>query len=268
MTEEKTILITNDDGIRAYGLVAVANTLKDLGRLVIVAPSVQKSGVGRSLSLFEPIRVSSARIEGHEAYAVAGTPTDAVLIAEYAILKQKPDLLVSGINVGENLSTESVMTSGTLGAALTGASQDIPALAISLQAHRAHVFESRTEVDFGLAANVARALAIHILKHGMPEKVDVLNVNVPMDVSDLRYKVTRLQRNVFDIRIIERLDPRGNAYFWIGSDLKKSQQTDSDVYALNNGFISVTPLTLDSTAVAEQTTLQKWLKALESVDTR
>jgi 5'-nucleotidase len=268
MTQEKTILITNDDGIRSYGLIAVANALKDLGRLVIVAPSVQKSGVGRSLSLFEPIRVSGARVEGHEAYAVAGTPTDAVLIAEYAILKQKPDLLVSGINVGENLSTESVMTSGTLGAALTGASQDIPALAISLQAHRAHVFESRAEVDFGLAANVVRALGSHVLKHGMPEKVDVLNVNVPTDVSDARYKVTRLQRNVFDIRIIERLDPRGNAYFWIGSDLKKSQQTDSDVYALNNGFVSVTPLTLDSTAVAEESTLQEWLKPLEAVGAR
>jgi 5'-nucleotidase len=268
MTQEKTILITNDDGIRSYGLIAVANALKDLGRLVIVAPSVQKSGVSRSLSLFEPIRVSGARVEGHEAYAVAGTPTDAVLIAEYAILKQKPDLLVSGINIGENLSTESVMTSGTLGAALTGASQDIPALAISLQAHHAHVFESRTELDFGLAANVARVLASHVLKYGMPEKVDVLNVNVPMDVREARFKVTRLQRNVFDIRIIERLDPRGNAYFWIGSDLKKSQQTDSDVYALSNGFVSVTPLTLDNTAVADQNILQKWLKALDTVGAR
>jgi 5'/3'-nucleotidase len=268
MTQEKTILVTNDDGIRSYGLVAVANALKDLGKLVIVAPSVQRSGVGRSLSLFEPIRVSGAKVEGHEAYAVAGTPTDAVLIAEYAILKQKPDLLVSGINVGENLSTESVMTSGTLGAALTGASQDIPAVAVSLQAHRAHIFESRTEVDFGVAANVAKTLASHVLKRGMPEKVDVLNVNVPMDVSTLRYKVTRLQRNVFDIRIIERLDPRGNAYFWIGSDLKKSHQIDSDVYALNNGFVSITPLTLDSTAVAEEGTLKKWLKALDAVNAR
>jgi len=256
MTQEKTILITNDDGIRSYGLIALANALKDLGKLVIVAPSVQKSGVGRSLSLFEPIRVSGAKVEGHEAYAVAGTPTDAVLIAEYAILKQKPDLLISGINVGENLSTESVMTSGTLGAALTGASQDMPSLAISLQAHRAHVFESRKEVDFDLAANVARVLGTHVLKHGMPDNIDVLNV-----------KVTRLQRNVFDIRIIERLDPRGNAYFWIGSDLKKSQQTDSDVYALDKGFVSVTPLTLDSTAVAEGDTLKKWLKPLEAVGT-
>ena len=169
---------------------------------------------------------------------------------------------------GRTSGTESVMTSGTLGAALTGASQDIPSLAISLQAHRAHVFESRIKVDFDLAANVARVMASHVLNYGMPEKVDVLNVNVPMDVNDARYKVTRLQRNVFDIRIIERLDPRGNVYFWIGSDLRKSKQTDSDVYALNNGFVSVTPLTLDSTAVAERDTLQKWLKSLDTVRAR
>ena len=263
MSQEKTILITNDDGIRSLGLLAAANALSDLGRLIIVAPSVQKSGVGRSLSLFGPIRVSSAKVEGYEAYAVAGTPTDAVLIAEYAILKRKPDLLVAGINVGENLSTESVMTSGTLGAALTGASQDIPAIAISLQAHRAHVFEARSEVDFGLAADAGRTLAAHTLARGLPAKVDVLNVNVPMGVAVTRYKTTRLQRNVFDIRIIERLDPRGNAYFWIGSDFKNSQQPGTDVYALNNGFVSVTPLTLDNTAATDERSLQEWLKAVD-----
>jgi 5'-nucleotidase len=262
MASEKLILITNDDGIRSYGLVAAANALEELGRIVVVAPATQKSGVGRSVSLFEPIRVSGAKVEGHEAYAVAGTPTDAVLIAEYAILKRKPDLLISGINVGENLSTESVMTSGTLGAALTGASQGIPSLAISLQAHHAHVFESRSELDFGIAADVARALASRTLQCGMPEQVDVLNVNVPMHASRPRFKITRLERNVFDIRIIERLDPRGNAYFWIGSDFKDSEQLDSDVYALKKGFVSVTPLTLDSTAATKADTLQRWLNFL------
>jgi 5'-nucleotidase len=262
MVSEKLILITNDDGVRSHGLVAAANALEELGRIVVVAPATQKSGVGRSVSLFEPIRVSGAKVEGHEAYAVAGTPTDAVLIAEYAILKRKPDLLISGINVGENLSTESVMTSGTLGAALTGASQGIPSLAISLQAHHAHVFESPTEIDFGVAADVARALAARALECGMPEQVDVLNVNVPMHASRPRFKITRLQRNVFDIRIIERLDPRGNAYFWIGSDFKDSEQLDSDVYALKKGFVSVTPLTLDSTAKTKADTLERWLDVL------
>ncbi len=112
MTKEKLIVITNDDGIHSAGIAAAADAVCNLGRVVIVSPSTQKSGVGRSLSLFEPIRVSTAKVNDYEAYAIGGTPTDAVLIAEYAILKRKPDLLISGINIGENVSTESVMTSG------------------------------------------------------------------------------------------------------------------------------------------------------------
>jgi len=262
MSRETTILLINDDGIRSGGLVVAANALKNLGRVVIVAPSVQKSGVGRSLSLFEPIRVSSAKVENYEAYAVAGTPTDAALIAEYAILRQKPDLLVSGINIGENVSTESVMTSGTVGAALTGASQSIPSFAISLQAHHTDVFEPQNEIDFSTAAEVTRTLASQILKRGMPQDVDAFNVNVPMTVVDSEYKITRLERNVFDIRIIERLDPRGNAYFWIGSDFKTSQTLDTDVYALDHGHISVTPLKLDNTVADGEKILGPWLKSL------
>ena len=265
MSSEKTILIINDDGIRSRGLVQTARALSDLGRIVLVAPLVQKSGVGRSLSLFEPIRVSRATIDEYEAYAVAGTPTDAVLLAEYAILHKKADLLVSGINVGENLSTESIMTSGTVGAALTGASQGIPSMAVSLQAHHGDVFEPRTEIDFSVAADVTRAIADHIVTHGMPPNVDVLNLNVPMGVVQPEYQVTRLERNVFDIRIIERFDPRGNAYFWIGSDFKQSETPGTDVYALNNGRISVTPLTLDNTARSSETLLNKWLHALSSL---
>ncbi len=262
MSAEKTILIINDDGIRSHGLAHTARALTGLGRIVLVAPVAQKSGVGRSLSLFEPIRVSRVAVDEYEAYAVAGTPTDAVLLAEYAILHKKADLLVSGINVGENLSTESIMTSGTVGAALTGASQGIPSVAVSLQAHHADVFEPQNEIDFSVAADVTRVTASHILAHGMPPNVDALNVNVPMGVTQPEYQVTRLERNVFDIRIIERLDPRGNAYFWIGSDFLKSETPGTDVYALNSGRISVTPLTLDNTARSSETTVSKWLDAL------
>ncbi len=265
MPREKTILIVNDDGIRSLGLARTARVLSDLARIVLVAPLVQKSGVGRSLSLFEPIRVSRVTVDEHEAYAVAGTPTDAVLLAEYAILHKKADVLVSGINVGENLSTESVMTSGTVGAALAGASQGIPSLAVSLQAHHADVFEPQGEIDFSVAAEVTRALTTHIITHGMPSNVDVLNVNVPMDVARPEYEVTRLERNVFDIRVIERLDPRGNAYFWIGSDFKHSETPGTDMHALHNGRISVTPLTLDNTAHASDTTLRTWLQSLPGV---
>ncbi len=261
-SDDTTILIVNDDGIHARGLERAARALQDLGQIVLVAPLVQKSGVGRSVSLFEPIRVSRVTIGDYEAYAVAGTPTDAVLLAEYAILHKKADVLVSGINVGENLSTESVMTSGTVGAALTGASQGIPSVAVSLQAHHVDVFEPQNEIDFNLAADVTRAMVSHILQHGMPRHVDVLNVNVPMGVSKPEYEVTRLERNVFDIRVIERLDPRGNAYFWIGSDFKQSEAPGTDMFALTGGHISVTPLTLDNTAQVSETRVSTWLHSL------
>ncbi len=265
MASENTILVINDDGIHSPALARTARALSDLGTVILVAPLVQKSGVGRSLSLFEPIRVSRTTVDHYEAYAVAGTPTDAVLLAEYAILHKKADLLVSGINVGENLSTESIMTSGTVGAALTGASQCIASMAVSLQAHHADVFEPQAEIDFSVATDVTRTIASHIITHGMPPNVDVLNVNVPMGAVRPEYQLTRLERNVFDIRIIERVDPRGNAYFWIGSDFKQSETPGTDAHALNSGRISVTPLTLDNTAPSSGITLSKWLHALPSV---
>ncbi len=154
------------------------------------------------------------------------------------------------------------MTSGTVGAALTGASQGIPSIAVSQQAHHADVFEPQSEIDFGVAADVTRALVSHVLMHDMPSNVDALNVNIPMNVARPKYQVTRLERNVFDIRIIERLDPRGNAYFWIGSDFKQSETPGTDMYALNNGYISVTPLTLDNTVRSSETTLHEWLHTL------
>jgi 5'-nucleotidase len=257
---ERVIVITNDDGIHSVGIAAAADAVCNLGKVIIVAPSTQKSGVGRSLSLFEPIRVSKARVNNHEAYAIGGTPTDAVLIAEYAILKRKPDLLISGINIGENVSTESVMTSGTVGAALEGASQKIPSIAVSVQARDIDIFEPRAEIEFTLAKTVLRTVSAHVLMNGMPKKVDVLNINIPMNKGEANYKTTKLARNVFDIRILERFDPRGYAYFWIDSDFLTNHDTDTDVYALKQGFVSVTPISIDNTADVDREELMKWLK--------
>lgn len=267
MTREKLIVITNDDGVHSVGIAAAAEAVCTLGRVIIVAPSTQKSGVGRSLSLFEPIRVSKTRINDHEAYAIGGTPTDAVIIAEYAILKRKPDLLISGINIGENVSTESVMTSGTVGAALEGASQKIPSIAVSVQAHDTDIFEPRAEIEFTLAKKVLKTVSAHVLMNGMPKNVDVLNINIPMHQSEANYRTTKLARNVFNIRILERFDPRGRAYFWIDSDFFTNNDRDTDVYdgdtdvyALKQGFVSVTPISIDNTADVDREELMKWLK--------
>ena len=128
------ILVSNDDGVYAPGLQAAARGVADLGEVVVAAPAGQKSGVGRSISVFEPLRYAEVNLNGFKAYAVTGTPVDSVIIGIFAIMKQMPDLCVSGINVGENISTDTVTTSGTIGAALEAASYGIPAIAASIQA--------------------------------------------------------------------------------------------------------------------------------------
>src|SRR5512136_1217448 len=126
------ILLTNDDGVSSVGLWAAYEALAPIADVTIVAPASQQSAVGRSISIFEPLRVNKVTINGISAYAVAGKPTDAVIIGLYA-LNLNPDLVVSGINIGENLSYESIMTSGTVGAALEASNQGTPAIAFSLQ---------------------------------------------------------------------------------------------------------------------------------------
>ncbi len=128
------ILVSNDDGVYASGLQAAAKSVQGLGEVTVAAPSGQKSGVGRSISVFEPLRYAEVNLNGFKAYAVTGTPVDSVIIGIFAILKELPDLVVSGINVGENISTDTVTTSGTIGAALEAASYGIPSIAASIQA--------------------------------------------------------------------------------------------------------------------------------------
>ena len=128
------ILVSNDDGVYASGLQAAAKSVQGLGQVVVAAPSGQKSGVGRSVSVFEPLRYAEVNLNGFQAYAVTGTPVDSVIIGIFAIMKgELPDLVVSGINVGENISTDTVTTSGTIGAALEAASYGIPSIAASIQ---------------------------------------------------------------------------------------------------------------------------------------
>ena len=163
------ILITNDDGLYSAGLRASYEALKDLGEVYVVAPLVQRSGVGRSISVMEPIRVSEANVNGMKVYAVDGTPTDAVILGIHEIIKDTPDLVVSGINLGENLSTEAVTTSGTVGAALEAATQGCPAIAISLEVPDSEKFEFLYKpFDFSLAKRVLRMLAEIVLEKGMP----------------------------------------------------------------------------------------------------
>ena len=248
------ILVTNDDGVYASGLQAAARSVQDLGSVVVAAPSGQKSGVGRSVSVFEPLRYAQVNLNGFQAYAVTGTPVDSVIIGIFAIMKgELPDLVVSGINVGENISTDTVTTSGTIGAALEAASYGIPSIAASIQVvDQGDKFDMHhgEKHNFEVATKVLRRVATKVLKHGLPEGVDVLNLNVPADATeDTEIVVTRLARKIFKTTVQERFDPRGRPYYWIDGDLICCDKEGTDVQTIyQDRKISLTPLTLDSTA--------------------
>jgi 5'-nucleotidase len=248
------ILVSNDDGVYASGLQAAAKSVQGLGQVTVAAPSGQMSGVGRSVSVFEPLRYAEVNLNGFRAYAITGTPVDSVIIGIFAIMEgDLPDLVVSGINVGENISTDTVTTSGTIGAALEAASYGIPSIAASIQVvDQGDKFDMHhgEKHSFEVATKVLRRVAVKVLEHGLPEGVDLLNLNVPADATEeTEMVVTRLSRKIFKTKVQERFDPRGRPYYWIDGDLICCDMEGTDVQTIyQDKKISITPLTLDSTA--------------------
>jgi len=257
-----TILLTNDDGIYSAGLRAGYDALKDLGEIYVVSPAVQKSAVGRSISIMEPVRVSEVIIDGMRAYAVDGTPTDAVIIGIYKIMRRNPDVVVSGINIGENISSDSVTTSGTVGAALEAATQGIPAIAVSLQVSEIEKFEFfSSNFDFSLAQKILKSCVRVVIKKGFPAGIDILNINIPSKYSG-GFEITRLARKLYRTRIEERVDPRGREYYWIDGVEIEDAEEGTDLNALRKGKVSITPLTLDSTARISFNELERWFDGI------
>lgn len=247
------ILVTNDDGVYGPGIHAAINSIADMGEVTVVAPSMQQSGVGRAVSIFEPLRITEVETNGRMAYSVGGTPTDAVILGIFSVMKELPDLAISGFNIGENVSTDCVTTSGTIGAALEAASYGVPSIAVSIQVEEqgdkfADIREY--EHDFEVGEQLVNKIARHILQHGVPSGVDVININIPHHVDDdTQVEVTRLARKIFDTSVEERKDPRGRPYYWIDGGLLTDAAPGTDVHAVfQNENISVTPLSLDSTS--------------------
>ncbi len=246
-----SILLTNDDGVSSIGLWAAYEALKPIADITVVAPATQQSAVGRSISIFEPLRANQVLINGERAWAVAGKPTDAVIIGLYS-LKLNPTLVVSGINIGENLSTESIMTSGTVGAALEASNQGTKGIAFSLQVEdQGDKFDDpRTHgQSFADAKKIVRDVVTRVLEKGFCPGADVINVNIPSRVKG-GYEVTRLAGKLFHTGVEKRLDPRGRPYFWINGPLVEDAEEGTDVHAVRKGNVSVTPISLDCTAYA------------------
>jgi 5'-nucleotidase len=234
---ERTILVTNDDGVGAEGLLSLVAALRSLGRVIIVAPEQEQSASSHAITLDKPLRIKEY---GADRYGVSGTPTDCVLLAIHGILKAKPDLLVSGINHGPNMG-EDVTYSGTVAAAIEGCILGITSMAVSLASWESAAFAG--------AAAAARYLAERLFELGT-EHARLWNVNVPsIPENQIKgIKITKLGSRVYNDVIIKKKDPRGKDYFWIGGEEPGwSTDENSDFAAVSGGYVSVTPLRIDIT---------------------
>ena len=254
----KTILVTNDDGFGAPGLTVLARALAPIGRVVLVAPERDMSAVSHALTLTHPLRV---RRHGEDAYSVDGTPTDCVNLGVFNMLEKKLDLVVSGINRGYNLGDD-ITYSGTVAAAFEGTLLGYPSIAISRAARSSSGFSGSNwphdpDETYEAAAAFASELARRVLERGMPDDT-LLNVNVPLP--PLRgVRCTRLGKRIYKEGVIERIDPSGRQYYWIGGAPPEwLEDSRSDYAAVTNGCVSVTPLHLDLTNDRVLATIASW----------
>lgn len=261
------ILLTNDDGINSPGLWAAAASLSDLGYVTVTAPREQSSGAGRSLPNTSDGIIQERRIQvnGREwgVYAVGGSPAQSVLQGVYEILKFKPDLVVSGINYGENVAS-GVTISGTVGAAMEAASLGIPAMAVSLEADSKYHLSYSEDVDFSVAADFAARIARLLLEKKFPLDVNLLKVDVPSDATrDTLWQLTRVSRQ----RYYEPVAPERDSWDQPGimgyreAGMLDNEPEDTDVYVLRKRRqVSVSPLSLDLTSRVDFVELDKLMR--------
>ncbi len=236
------ILISNDDGINAPGIQALVNSLEKIADVFVVAPDREQSAVGHAITIHDPLKVSKQYIDDKLfGYAVSGTPADCVKLALCSLMPEPPDLIVSGVNHGANLGTD-IIYSGTVSAATEGTLLGIPSIAISVNS-----FER--DAKFSVAAKVVLEVIEKINEFNLP-KGTLLNVNVPnIERDEIKgWKLTYQGKTKYVERYVERIDPRGNSYYWIDGDLvEREDETDADFRAVKEGYISITPIHFDVT---------------------
>ncbi len=253
-------LITNDDGLTSNGILAVKNAVEGLGETTIAAPLTQQSGVGHAITLMKPLRVYKTKLaDGSYGYAVSGTPTDSLIVGAKSIMDEEPDMVISGINIGENLS-RSITTSGTLGATFEAASFNIPSIAVSLQIDREDLKfkEGVNEIDYSFAEKILRKLVKNVMKYGMPENVNILNLNIPANPKSEEIIQADLANRMYTTDVEKRVDPYGHPYYWIVGDLINEEGENTDVHALR--VLNQPVVTPISTDLNSHEDISKWLK--------
>jgi 5'-nucleotidase len=246
------ILLTNDDGIMAPGLLALAQAVGRIAELAIVAPDHNWSASGHSKTMHKPLRVMPAQLSnGTPALMTTGSPSDCVALALLGVLERTPDLVISGINQGANLGHD-LTYSGTVSAAMEAVIADLPAIAVSL--------DSYETTDFEVAADLAAHLAEQVLENKLTRPL-LLNVNVPaLPREQIRgIKITRLGQRIYRDALVRRSDPRGQVYYWIGGEPPAGvAEEGTDIGALNEGYVSITPVALDLTDREMIETISGW----------
>jgi 5'/3'-nucleotidase len=250
------ILVTNDDGVQAPGLLALAQAMRELGRVTVFAPDHNWSASGHVKTMDRPLRVRETTLsDGTPAFMSDGAPSDCVALSLLGLVQEQIDVVVSGINPNANIGHD-VTYSGTVTAAMEAVITGVRGIAVSLDSPEGH----KGALDYGTAAWVALRVVEQMKKDGLPEGV-VLNVNVPYrKKEELKgYMITRQGLRVYRDALESRLDPRGKPYYWIGGEAPTGVvEEGTDFGALSEGYVSITPLQLDLTNYKAMDVLKKW----------
>jgi 5'-nucleotidase len=241
-TAKPIILVVNDDGITAPGIKALMDTMKELGNVVVVAPDSPQSGMGHAITIGSPLRLDKVEVyDGIESYRCSGTPVDCVKLAVNKVFKgKKPDLCVSGINHGLNNSIN-ILYSGTMSAAVEGAIESIPSIGFSLDDHT-------LQADFSHCLKYVKEIAVQVLQNGLPAAT-LLNVNFPNTPHIKGIKICRQANAKWAEEFDERMDPQKRPYYWLTGVFQLNDTgEETDVWALENNYVSVVPVQFDMTA--------------------
>ena len=254
------LLLTNDDGVYAPGIAELRRVLSQHDDLEVstVAPERERSAMSHAITLHKPLHIKSVEIAGGRGpvWSVNGTPADCTKLGVLALMEDKPDLIISGINRGANLGMD-ILYSGTVSAAIEGYLMNIPSLAVSLDTHD-------EKADFQPAAEFIVRLIRILEKHGMPEQM-LLNINIPDLPEDKRsgVRVTRMGMRYYKSKLVARQDPLGRTYYWLAGEVyQRESEPETDVGALQRGYISITPIHFQLTDESMMQKLQSWTKLL------
>jgi 5'-nucleotidase len=248
------ILVSNDDGIFAPGLLALAGAMREFGRVTVIGPEENQSANGHRKTLTRPLRINETHLaDGTLAYSTDGAPADCIAVAMLGFIKDPIDLVVSGINRGPNLGQD-LTYSGTVAAAFEGAIHHKPSIAFSLN-------DRSLEADYSAAAEIARRIVRTVIKYGLPP-LTLLNVNIPnLPLSQIAgMQITRQGTSVYRDELVPRVDPYGRPYYWIGGEAPTGDVNaeGTDMWAVYHGYVSITPIHLDMTAHTMIDTLKEW----------